>query len=32
MMDQFGRYHTTLAKLKKTLDPNGIMSPQILGL
>lgn len=32
MMDQFGRYHATLAKLKRRLDPNGIMSPQILGL
>ena len=32
MMDRFGRYHTTLARLKKTLDPNAIMSPQILGL
>lgn len=32
VMEQFGRYHTTLVSLKKMLDPNGIMSPQILGL
>ena len=32
MMDQFGRYHATVARLKKTMDPNGIMSPQVLGL
>ena len=32
MMDRFERYHTTLVRLKKTLDPNAIMSPQILGL